>query len=182
MSELHSDDEFIINMLARWRGNIDTFHNKFKVSFESTKKWLRNLLLNMPDKILFLVVNSDGEFVGHLGFANSMNTNLSMELDNVVRGEKFVSPGIMHNATKTLLNWAVKEFSPLNFHLKTLDNNINAISFYKKLGFSEFNKEPLRLIRTEDGYYYESIKDDNIEPPDRYFVSMQLKPHSNPTL
>ena len=107
-----------------------------------------------------------------------MNANLSMELDNVVRGEKLISPGIMLNATRTLLNWAANEFSPLNFYLKTLDNNFNAISFYKKLGFSEFNKEPLRLIKTEDGYYYEVIKNDNYGPPDRYFVSMQLNPHS----
>ena len=77
VSELHSNDEVLIASLTKWRQDAKTFHNKFNVTAESTSIWLRELLLDVPDRILFLVVNSHDKPIGHMGFANVLNESLN---------------------------------------------------------------------------------------------------------
>ena len=175
ISELHLNDVETIEMLARWRREAKTFHNKFDVTFESTKKWLRNLLLDVPDRILFMVLNRFGHPIGHLGFASSFNFDRIMELDNVVRGVQGEDKGIMSLATLALLKWASQKFRPEGFCLRTLDNNTHALNFYSGLGFQEYYKQPLKRIGTDEEFNHIPI--DNVEnfTPDRYFVCMKIE-------
>ena len=55
VSELHYNDNFTISLLSKWREAATTFHNRFEVTHEGTRQWLRDLVLDMPDKILFLI-------------------------------------------------------------------------------------------------------------------------------
>ena len=61
--KLHESDLELIATLADWRKNATTFHNKFNVSVEGTKIWMRNLLLDVPGRILFLVLNRYGNYL-----------------------------------------------------------------------------------------------------------------------
>ena len=176
VSKFHLNDKNIIEIFAKWRKEAKTFHNKFDVTFESTQKWLKNLLLDIPDRILFIVLNRYGHPIGHMGFANSINSDKFMELDNVVRGVKMVEPGIMSIATKALLNWAAFEFCPDSFHLRTLDNNDHALRFYSKLGFEEYSRQPLKLIGNDVEFNYIPIVDEKNITPDRFFVCMKIRP------
>jgi perosamine synthetase len=178
VSELHANDESLISLLAKWRMETKTFHNKFNVTNESTKYWIRKLLLDVPDRILFLVVNRFGRPVGHMGFANVLNDQCMMEFDNVIRGVPKQDPGLMGMATKSLLIWANNRFKPNGFHLKTLDNNQHAINFYSKLGFEIDGKQPLRLIESNGEINHLPITKGDTNPPDRYFICMRLNPSS----
>ena len=44
-------------------------------------------LLDVADRMLFLVLDRHGHAVGHLGFASAAAADRAMEIDNVVRGE-----------------------------------------------------------------------------------------------
>ena len=176
VSELHSNDKVIIELFAKWRVGATTFHSKFNVTFESTKRWLRNLLLDVPDRILFLVLNCQGYPVGHMGFANVINEECSMEIDNVIRGELNQDAGLMSVAMTALVNWAHDNFSPQRIYLRTLDNNDRAICFYTKLGFKITGKQPLRRIEKCGDYNHIPLVEGDTIPPDRYFICMDIYP------
>jgi RimJ/RimL family protein N-acetyltransferase len=176
VSELHANDELLIILLAQWRTEVTTFHNKFNVTIESTKHWLRKLLLDVPDRILFLVLNRFGHPVGHMGFTSALNDECLMEFDNVIRGVSGQDPGLMGAATKSLLIWANNTFKPKGFHLRTLDDNEHAIRFYSKLGFEIDGKQPLRRIESNGDVNHLPITEGDTSPPDRYFTCMRLDP------
>jgi len=164
VSELHYDDDEIITLLGKWREEAITFHNKFPVTFEGTKRWLRKLLLDIPDRIL------------HLGFAGALNEEGLMEFDNVVRGVQKVRPGIMALATQAVLAWAQATFEPRGFYLKTLDNNTHAIQFYERLGFRRAGQYALRRVQSGQGFDHVPVPAGDANPPDRYFVRMNYEP------
>ena len=173
--ELHYHDDEAIKLFAKWREEAVTFHNKFTVTFDSTKRWARKLLLDVPDRILFLVVDRYGHPIGHMGFANTLNKEGYMEFDNVVRGVQKIQPGIMAQATHAILEWAQVTFEPCGFYLRTLDSNLHAIQFYERLGFCRVGQEGLRRVNSEDGFNHIPIPVGDTNPPDRYFVRMDLR-------
>jgi RimJ/RimL family protein N-acetyltransferase len=176
VSELHVNDEILIALLAKWRAEATTFHNKFNVTQESTKRWLRKLLLDVPDRILFLVLNRYGHPIGHMGFASALNNECLMEFDNVIRGVPNQDAGLMGVATKAILNWANNTFRPQGFYLRTLDDNVHALQFYSKLGFKEDGKQPLRRTESKGEINHLPLAADDTSPPDRYFICMRLAP------
>jgi len=172
VSELHADDDKAIAMLAKWRREAITFRDSFKPTFDSTKRWLRKLVLDVPDRILFFVLDRYGNAVGHLGFAHAINDQGLMEVDNVIRGVKGVEPGIMSLSTQALLRWAVQAISPQGFHLNTLDDNTHAVEFYIRLGFKISEKQPLRSIEKDGESKLVPQSEDDKNPPDNYIVCM----------
>ena len=176
VSEFHTHDNQLISTLAKWRAQATTFHNKFEVTLESTNRWLRKLLLDVPDRILFIVVNTYGYRIGHMGFANALNNDCIMEFDNVIRGAHGRDKGIMSCATKALLSWANDKFEPELFKLRTLEDNEHAISFYQKLGFRIDGKQPLRRIESNGEINHVPSNEGDSHPPDSYFTCMRLNP------
>ncbi len=132
-------------------------------------------LLEVPDRILFLLLDKYGRAIGHLGFANSINSELLMEVDNVIRGVPGQSPGLMTLALRTLLLWATDEFNPSGFYLQTFSDNVRAIDFYSKLGFKETERLGLYKVESANGYTYQPLRLDNQRIPEIYFIKMNLK-------
>ena len=72
--ELHADDDNLISLLSRWRAdNWFAYPTQFPVTDEGTRKWLRGKLLDVADRILFLVVDKHGQHIGHLGYNSCLN-------------------------------------------------------------------------------------------------------------
>ncbi|GEM_PF-792382 len=176
VSELYAEDQQLIAKLAKWREEATTFHNKFKVTQEGTKQWLRKLVLDIPDRILFLVVDRYGYAIGHLGFANSLNDDGLMEIDNVIRGFQGVEKGIMSCAVSSLLDWAESTVNPQGFYLRTLQDNTHAIGFYSRLGFVIEGKQPLRRVENNGEINHVALSQEDCDPPDNYFVRMKYEP------
>src|SRR4051812_31355665 len=101
--DLHAGDVALIAHLARWRAeNAFAYPSQFPVTEASTADWLRTRLLDVEDRLLFLVLDPHGHPVGHLGFAHADNDERAMEVDNVVRGVRDASPGIMAMAMQAM--------------------------------------------------------------------------------
>lgn len=141
ISELYANCDEVVTLLAKWRREATALHDQFEVTFEGTKKWLRELVLDVPDRILFLVTDKCGLAIGHMGFAHAFNEDL--EFDLVVRGVHSVAPGIMSLAARALFNWANQTIEPKNIYVQVLEGNIHAVQFYTRLGF-EFESKELR--------------------------------------
>src|ERR1022692_2780586 len=72
--DLHVDDEALIADLTAWRNaDVAAYPSQFVATPASTKAWLRDRVLAAADRMLFLVVNKFGRFVGHMGFASAIN-------------------------------------------------------------------------------------------------------------
>src|SRR5438045_1358828 len=59
--KLHATDEKLIKKFAEWRQlNTRYFPSQFTVTLEGTSNWLRKGVLEVEDRILFLVVDKHG--------------------------------------------------------------------------------------------------------------------------
>jgi RimJ/RimL family protein N-acetyltransferase len=159
----------IIDLLSKWRKeNEDWFTAIFPVTHEGTKVWMRDRLINEPDRILFLI-EVKGEFIGHVGLWRFDFDTFSCEIDNIVRGEKSF-PGIMYNAISEMHNWGRKQLGIKNFYLQTFLENEKAINLYKKLDYEIIKVESLQKV--SNGNRIEWIKSDDIENAERHNIHM----------
>jgi perosamine synthetase len=174
--EIHDGDATLIAKFARWREeNASAFPSRFPVTEAGTASWLRSKLLDVDDRLLFLVLDRRGYPVGHMGFANADNDAMAMEIDNVVRGEGS-SPGIMSEAMHGLLDWAEEMFRPRQIFLRVLSDNDHAIAFYQKLGFRAGDLIPLRRHDVTDGMYLTPVEDGDESLADAHFLRMTYEP------
>ena len=175
--ELHAADEGLIAAFAAWRaGNTEAFPSQFKVTAEGTAAWLRSRLLEVEDRLLFLVTDPFGKAVGHLGYANSLNERGEMEIDNVVRGVPGARPGIMTIAMQAALDWAEEMIGPRRIILRVFSDNPRAIAFYRNLGFQDGELLPLRKIEEGDSILFRPVAAEDKNPPDRHFMKMVYAP------
>jgi perosamine synthetase len=171
--ELHLQDEQLIQKLCQWReANALAYPSRFLVTPETTKVWLQKSLLDVADRLLFLVLDKHGQPIGHLGLANGLNTNGEIEIDNVLRGVSTAQPGIMSLAVKALIKWAQEILSPTLISLKVLEDNEKAIKFYHQLGFKNSELIPLRQHNSDRGIYYQPQSADDLNNPDCHFIRM----------
>ncbi len=170
--ELHISDDSTIAKLAKWRDeNSFAYPTRFPVTFDGTKKWLRTHLLDVNDRILFLVLDIRGNALGHVGLANAINETAEIEIDNILRGEKQSEPGILSLAMQTLLEWTQETLHPKRIFLHVFSDNQHAIAFYHRLGFSDEKLLPLKRIESGDIVNYVTDDRQN-QPADSYFLQM----------
>ena len=176
--ELHYTDNELITKLSQWRTeNAFAYPTQFPVTVEGTKSWLRTQILDAKDRILFLVLDQHGKSVGHLGFANAINDEEEIEIDNVVRGIKHAQPGIMSKAMKLLLSWAEEILLPRSIYLRVMDDNKHAIEFYRKLGFKDDQLIPLRKHEEGERIEYRPLTKNDHNEPDKHFLRMVYMPN-----
>lgn len=175
LSYAHQNDDYLIQKLTDWRNaNVHVYPTQFTATLESTRAWLKDRLLGVDDRILFLVVTNNGEVIGHIGFNSCINDELLFEIDNVVRGDESKERGIFSQAIVALMEWARKTLYVNGFFLRVMDDNDHAINFYKKNGFIEESRIPLVKEEKEGFISYQEAKSDEL--PSKFFVRMSWQP------
>ena len=170
---LQADDAQLVSVFSKWREeNFIAYPTRFPVTDAGTAKWLTTKLLDVPDRLLFLVKDRHGNNIGHLGFASCLNDQRLMEVDNVVRGVKGTSPGIMTEAMIALMEWARTTLWPEGFYLRVLASNPDAIQFYSRLGFTETARAPLRAVVNGESTALIPLPPEDTAAPDDFFVRM----------
>jgi cephalosporin hydroxylase/RimJ/RimL family protein N-acetyltransferase len=171
--ELHRQDNQLIAKLAEWRAaNAGAYFSQFPVTLDGTAAWLRAKLLEVEDRLLFLVIDQHGYPVGHLGYANCLNDEAAMEIDNVVRGNKQGPPGLMSRAMIAGLAWAEDVIGPREIFLRVFSDNDHAVNFYRRLGFLDDIRLPLRKQVEGEVTYYRPCAENDPNPPDKICLRM----------
>ncbi len=179
--DAHKMDEELIRKLTKWRNkNVTVYPTQFEATDESTLRWLSERLLSSDERILFLVVSNVGKVIGHLGFNGCLNEEGLFEVDNVVRGEQSIERGIFSKAMHALMEWARTVIGTQGFFLRVMDDNENAIAFYKNNGFKEINRIPLIKESKETMVVFKEAE--SFQKPDKYFVKMEWKPEPDLTI
>lgn len=175
--ELHLSDDELIEELSKWREeNNFAYPTQFRVTTDGTKIWLKAQVIDNENRMLFIVINKYGQRIGHVGLANAISGDQSIEADNIVRGEKNKNYGIMRDAMENLLDWVDHNLNPNQVYLRVFSDNENAIRFYKKVGFIEDILIPLEKIETEQKISFHVIGAPSEKKPDKFFLKMIYKP------
>jgi RimJ/RimL family protein N-acetyltransferase len=168
---LQKDDQQLIHFLARLRRmHANWFPSQFPVTMGGTQKWLKENVLDLPDRILFLICIDD-IYIGHMGLYRFDYQTGSAEIDNVVRGRSEY-PGIMTAALHELMSWSKITLNLKKLTLRTFGDNVKAISLYQRCGFHRTNVIPLVKIRQGKIVSFAEAKPGQI--PDRYFQVMEI--------
>lgn len=164
----------IIDALYRWRrAHMEAFLTVFSPTPEKTRSYLTAFSLPDPARILFVIADCQGRYVGHIGLCNIAAE--VAELDNVMRGELVDSPGFMVYAHRALLNWAFTRLNIPSAYLNVLADNERALRTYAKVGFREVARIP--LVREEQADGYRLIPGDAVDAarPAATLVRMEIK-------
>ena len=173
LCEVHAEDAGLIETLGRWREeSAHVYPTQFPVTFEGTRRWLRERLLDAPDRILFLIVDPAGTPRGHVGFAGVLNDEGLMELDNLLRGSLGGHRDLASLAVEALLAWAQDTIGPEGFNLRVLSSLRHVIRLDERLGFVETGRQALRREATGDTVAYVPTDGE----PDEWFVHMAYRP------
>jgi perosamine synthetase len=178
VSKAHEADNELLEKLTAWRNeNVNVYPTQFVATVESTKAWLKDRLLAVDDRMLFLIVDNQGKVAGHIGFNGCNNDDYLFEIDNVIRGEQAAAKGIFSAGMFALMELARKTLNVEGFFLRVMDDNPHAIEFYKRNGFIEDCRIPLfREEKTGVVSYREANKD---EQASKTFVRMVWQPVSD---
>ena len=173
-----AENEDILEKLTNWRNeNVEAYPSQFVASIDSTRNWFKKNLIENDGRILFLIVTSHGEPVGHIGFNSCINDIGNFEIDNVIRGVKGAPKGIMSASMKALIEWARRIIPVETFNLRVMEHNHHAIKFYIHNGFIEKSIIPLKKIVKDSLISYVEINDGS--HPDQSFIEMIYSPSSN---
>lgn len=171
----HESDSALLQKLADWRNeNVHAYPTQFVATVGSTNAWLKDRVLAVQDRMLFLVVDNKGRVVGHIGLNGCSNDELLFEVDNVVRGEATAAKGFFSAGMIALMEWARKTLNVEGFILRVMDDNFHAIDFYKKNGFLEECRIPLFKEEKNGFISYREARDG--EQVSKTFVRMKWRP------
>lgn len=132
------------DLLGKWREeNPGIATGTFQVTRERTEKWLDTHIIGRDDRILFLIVALDGQFLGHIGFSSFEYQEKACEVDAVLRGVNDVHPGLMGYALNSLICWGLSDLRLEKITLKVFADNTHAIQFYRRCGFQVMQLIPL---------------------------------------
>lgn len=170
--EVHLQDDELLQKLTEWRNlNVEVYPTQFTATLESTRAWMKDRLLAVSDRMLFLVVDNTGKVIGHIGFNGCHNDDFLFEIDNVVRGVHGVGKGLFAKAMNSLIEWASKSINVNGFFLRVMENNHKAIEFYKRNSFIEEYQIP--LVRESNGGVVSYREAKVGENPIKHFVRMK---------
>lgn len=145
----------------------------FEVTVERTERWLDNLVIGRPDRMLFVIQDLAGQAVGYLGLSNLRAEQRCCSIDSVLRGEKTAPKGIMRFAVITLLDWAFESLDFANIDLYVYADNEHAIRFYEALAYVRGEKLPLVRVQYEKETKWELAPAGTTEA-ERYYLHMDL--------
>jgi len=171
ISHVNLNDQDSIFQLMNWRNeNIHLFSPQRLSTIESTTTWLNTLLTELPNRILFYVVDKFGKKIGHLGIW--LRDNGLFEVDNVIKDSSCNIKGVFSAAIIALSNWADEFIGIEEISLRVLASNSHAVAFYEKLGFYETGRQSLKVLIKSSGN--ELVETEDPEADDAW-ISMKAE-------
>jgi len=162
----------LMELLGRWRKENEAYYlSQFPISTERTTKWFIDKLVEVPDRMLFIIEIS-GKYIGHVGLFRFNFDKRTCEIDNILRGEKDF-PGIMGCAVRGMTDWGRRNLKLRGYTLKVLSDNLSAIRFYQKLGYEEVSRIPLIQVSGRDGLEWSEAPQDYEGEAARYYIVME---------
>jgi len=160
-------DSHDVTCLTKWRNcHVRAFLTEFEANTERTARWLSEYVHFDDGRILFMIDDASGAPIGYMGIANIEWEASYVEADAIVSNGK-TPRGLMSAALRTLLRWAKGQLGLRNVAVRVLSDN-PALHFYRKLGFLEVKRVPLRC-EVQPGMI-SWVEDPSLAHAERYLV------------
>ncbi len=169
-----SSDE-TINLLTKWRKeNWNWFDSKFKITFEGTKQWVLNQILKNSERILFLIIFDDKK-IAQYGINSYDESDNSVWLGDLIKGESNIAPGIMEYVDKEFIKWVFDTLKVSTIKGKVFSDNFRTFNLHDKAGGVMIDSVPLKKIHTEDGWRWGKMElKSEEEYGERYFNIIEI--------
>ncbi|NOV02085.1 GNAT family N-acetyltransferase [Paenibacillus planticolens] len=169
------DHEDVIKSLMEWRVAAGQwFATQFPPNEEGTRAWAQHQIIDMDDRILFIIEDEDHTPIGQIGLMHYDETAKTCEYDNLLRGRKGRYGNIVLHALLTLGGWSLRELGVLKGYLNVLSDNARAIHIYETLGAVEVQRTPLRKEIEGEVIRWVPTKDQPDGEPEREMVTMVI--------
>jgi len=164
----------LVETFSRWRANAaDGFPNRFTVTVKGTGIWLNRQVLEVKDRILFLIQDSAGRPYGHLGLMHLLESPGRAVIDGVIRGEiSGDRSGIMKKSMRTVIEWAFRSLGLHALDIHVLNDNIRALRLYTVLGFVPATLIPLQ--EKQGNGRVDWVEIDAAGKADRFLLKLEL--------
>lgn len=165
-----------IACLTNWRNrHVNAFLTEFVATDERTSRWLSDVVHTDDSRILFMIEDVRGERVGYMGIAYIDWECSYVEADAIVSSGA-TPKGMMSAAIRTMLWWATRQLGLKVVAVRVLSDN-PALAFYRKLGFEETKRVPLKRVVSDDLVSW--IEDETLATSERYLVHHLWNDHEN---
>ncbi|MBN2478791.1 MAG: GNAT family N-acetyltransferase [Parachlamydiales bacterium] len=135
-----------VAFITKWRNRyVSSFLTEFEATNDQTANWLINIVGPSDSKILFMIDDLNNQPFGYMGISFINWERNYGEADAIVRGA-YAPPGTMTMALKTLINWSKTTLGLKEIGVRVRSDN-SALAFYKKFGFIEEKRIPLKKIK-----------------------------------
>ena len=160
-----------VHLLNQWRmQNPGLSPAQVPISDEKTERWLQANILGNDSVVLFMIRNSEGESIGHIGLSGMNFETNTVRICAVTRGIKEKCPGIMQTAVEFIKVWCAEQLEARFADLLVLSDNSRAISLYTGCGFYVCSIIPLR--KAEQNGKISWIEDMFLEKPEKFLLHM----------
>lgn len=161
-------------LMGNWRAeNPSISYSVFDITVERTEKWLDKLVIGRDDRLLFMIMTLDGQYIGHVGYSSFNYAARTAEIDSILRGVHGVYPGIMTFAIRTLIWWGINVIMLKNIELSTGIDNSRAQDLYRRCGFELKSKKALVKTVLKDEVRWDPAEDPDMPDAERYAVVMR---------
>ncbi len=142
------NDQQVVDRLTVWRQRfMEFFMTQFPATPQRTGRWLREVVLGDDTRLLFMIRDDTGQWVGSIGVCHL--SSHTAEMDNVIRGVKGGHPRLMFHAELALMRWLFRVLGVETVRLRVFDHNRAAIRLYDSAGFARRQTLPLGIEQTE---------------------------------
>lgn len=153
--------------LTTWRNHhVNAFLTEFPATYERTSRWLSEVVHADDGRILFMIDDERGQRVGYMGLAYIDWERSYVEADAIVSSGG-TPKGLMSAALRTILRWAKGQLGLKVIAVRVLSDN-PALAFYRKLGFEETKRVPLKRAVSSDCVSW--IEDEALATSERCLV------------
>lgn len=169
------DDDKEVRLLSEWRKLANPqYFSQFPVTFEGTRRWMKNALMDVEDRILFMIEIPGGVPVGHLGLNRFNFKDRECENDNLIRGVRGGHPRLMFFSVAAMIQWAFDELGVVNSRGQVISSNAVILRIVGRLGYEETERLPLKKTVRGDVVEWEVFEPSPGEEIERYAIKMQL--------
>jgi hypothetical protein len=154
------NDLAVLDQMTRWRKtNASNFFTQFVPTIERTRRWINDVILPDPTRILFLVESEDGRRLGQ--FALCSITGGAAQLDNGIRGEAGGNPQLFYFVELAVIQFCFEHLKVERIFGCMFSNNVMAILLHKAVGLSIEKVERLRKSEYQDEVRFDPVTDPN---------------------
>jgi perosamine synthetase len=154
LNRADASDEALLERLATWRNrHRSAFFTQFEATVESTRTWLVKLILDDPQRILFLVSDDANRPIGHCGARDIRPAGA--EIDAIMRGEPSGHRLLMMLALYATIEWLFETLRVDRIHARAFADNARAIRLYATLGMTIIRWEMFQRVIGDGVVSYE---------------------------